>query len=193
MSGGGKWLGYHQLQKEARGGFQEFSKLLKSSLVYDMLQSLESSQSLSANLLMEQIVEASVLGDIQQVDFESAQSHIQHVEPAEKADLIIRLELENTSKVNVLRLQRGNLIGRKEVREQLEVPFEIHLWSLWWGRQELKELEFAIEALHLEKENFNGAISLILSTSTTELGRCFGHAQSMGIELRAADPKEQMV
>ena len=102
------------------------------------------------------------------------------------------MAFEKTNKVNVLRVQRGALIGRKEILRTIRNVVQDSALVTLVGTAGTGKSRIAIEVLHEEKENFDLCYFCDLSSSTTELEVVLAVAQSMEIELRGADPKEQM-
>ena len=181
------------MQKEARGHLQESSKLLKSFMVYDI--TLPESNLLSANRLIEEIVEASALGDIEQVDALEAtfQTHVQYLDPDARQELTAKLDREKTNTVNFLRARRGVLIGRKGILNSVidaiqESPVVTLLGTAGTGKSRLRS-----RGSPCRTRNFDQAFFCDLSTSMTELDVVLAVAHSMGIELRNTDPQTQMV
>ena len=150
--------------------WREYRQLLDGALVYDL--SLPEANRVQAELLIEAIVSAVALGEVNRLPQleEQFHRHVKYVSDDERLMLQNRLMMNRSNPVTMLRIQRGTMIGRNEVLNNTIDLIQDNPLVTLVGAAGMGKSRVAIEATHHLKSNFDGVYFCDLSTTDRTWG-----------------------
>ena len=179
--------------KEAGQLRREYRRILQGALVYD--PELEEANEALADLLLEDIIIALVSGNREKREILEGQfqGYLQYISRRKQEDFNTRLERRRNDNIQLLRAQRGSLVGRQ--KQCLEITKALkeksRLISLV-GTAGVGKTRLALEIIHDLQEPETQTYFCNLTEADSELGVALSVAKAMNVKLRNIDPVGQL-
>ena len=188
-----EWLQASEALKEVEQLHRDYRKILQGALVYD--QELEEANEALAKLVLEDILIAIAKGEKGQQDIleRQFQKYLQYLSKRKQEEMNALLELKRQDDIQLLRAQRGELVGRQFLRKEITKTLQkkSHLVSLV-GTAGVGKTRLALEVIHDLQESETQTYFCNLTEATSELGVALFVARAMNIKLRNVDPIGQL-
>ena len=183
------WGESKQAEASARRLRRLFVQQLQGALVHD--PELEEAHEALAELRLEELLEASALGDRQAKEVHSQQlkNHLQFVTPTLRETLEGRLKVQLNDTIAGQRSRRGALVGRQEQREAIAAQLRAgsKLVSLI-GTAGVGKTRLALELAADLRDQVSRAVFCDLTEAVDTLGVARLVSRAMDVRLRDSDP-----